>query len=134
MTNGRRDAERRTGERRRHLGDKFLLRVAARSEPALLVAVQTAAVTGPMTKLMQRRPIPVDRLMKRSLRRHSHKVMARAVKGFTAANLEARAGRGDQRIGRAARTHRIGTAHRREIALWHTHATIGRASIKGRGC
>ncbi len=54
---------------------------------------------GIMTKLVERSAIPVDRFMKGRLRRHLHKVMDRAVKGFAAADIHASAARGDQRIG-----------------------------------
>src|SRR3546814_7958697 len=100
MANGRRDTERCTGERRRHLRDKLLLRIGVRSKPAVLVAVQPTAVSRPMAKLVERGAIPIDRFMKCGLRRHLHEIMARAVKGLAAADIDARAGRGDQRIAR----------------------------------
>src|SRR3546814_18393051 len=56
MANGRRDTERCTGERRRHLRDKLLLRIGVRSKPADLVAVQPTDVSSPMaTRDVERR-------------------------------------------------------------------------------
>jgi hypothetical protein len=72
---------------------------------------------GIMAKLMQRGAVPVHRLVERRLWRHLHKVVARAVEGFAAADIEARAARRDQRIGLGDCEHRIGSDHRRDIIL-----------------
>src|SRR3546814_10709258 len=100
MANGRRDTERCTGERRRHLRDKLLLRIGVRSKPAVLVAVQPTAVSRPMAKLVERGAIPIDRFMKCGLRRPLQEIMARAGKGHAAAAIDARAVRGGHRTER----------------------------------
>lgn|GEM_PF-2451721 len=117
MPHGRRDSERSAGERRRHLRDKLFFGVCLGTETSLLVPVEPAAVAGPMAQLVQRSAIPVDGFRKRRLRRHLHKVMARAVKGFAPADIDPRAGRRDQRVGLGNREHRVGADHRREIVF-----------------
>jgi len=79
---------------------------------------------GIMAKLVQRGAIPVDRFMERRLRRHRHKVMARAIKGLGAADLNPRPARSNQRVGLGNRQHRIGTHHRRNIVLWKPLALV----------
>ena len=56
-------------------------------------------MSDPVTELVERRPVPVDRLEIGVGPRHLHVILRRAVEGAVAADAEIGAGRGDQRLG-----------------------------------
>src|SRR3546814_16420817 len=92
-------------------------------------------MAGPMTKLMQRGAIPVDRLMECRLRWDLHKVMARTVEGFAPADLEPCATRRDQPVGLGDGEHRVGAEPGHNINIGQSLAMkIGRAACRVRGC
>src|SRR3546814_18616386 len=62
MAHGRRDAEARAAEGRRHFGDELLARIGLRPEATAQVAREASGMARPMPQLMQGRAMPVDRL------------------------------------------------------------------------
>src|SRR3546814_5465039 len=72
MAYGRRDGERGAAEGRCDLGDQFLEGVFLRAERTGEIAMETGSMTAGVTELVQRRPVPVDRLAIGLRRRHLH--------------------------------------------------------------
>src|SRR6267154_2365343 len=67
--------------------------------PALRVVMRHNPGHGIMTELMERGPVPIDRLEIGSRRRHLHEIARRVIVGVSAADAEIRARGGNQCLG-----------------------------------
>jgi hypothetical protein len=98
MPHGGHNAERRTAKRRGHLGDDFLEGVFFGAVAAREIAIEPGGMPAGVRQLMQRGPVPVDRLEIGSRSRHLNVVVARTVEGPVAPNTEVDPDRTDQRF------------------------------------
>lgn len=68
----RHDAEGSASEGASHLGNELFAAVPDRAEGTLLIAIKAAGMTTEVSQLVKGRPVPVDRLVERHLRRNLH--------------------------------------------------------------
>ncbi len=109
MSYGRDDAERGAAEGGAHLGHELLERILPGSKGTGEIAVQPAVVAAGVADLVERGPVPVDRLEIGLRRWHGHVVERRHVEGPIATNAEVNGGRLDESLDR-----RFDEAGRRE--------------------
>lgn len=96
MADGRDDAERRAEIGRCQFGAQFLAGIERRTKPPRLVARQPFLAARPVAEFVKRRPVIVDLLRERRLRRHLHIIAIDGVKRPRPADAEIRPRCGNQ--------------------------------------